>query len=458
MSGQTIAALATAPLRSAVGMIRLSGPDARAAAAAVFRPRGRLRPRRLCFGDMTAGGAVLDQGLCAYMPGPGSYTGEDVVELYCHGSPGVLEALLTALYEAGARPAAPGEFTRRAFLNGRMDLSQAEAVTDLIESETAQAARNAAAQLAGALGVKIAAQRDRLVGLAAHFSAVVDYPEEDIPEFLLPEAQKTLEEVSAALQRLRESHRQGILLRQGLPCAIAGRPNVGKSSLLNALAGEARSIVTEIPGTTRDVVEQAVQVAGFPLRLQDTAGLREGADPVERIGVERARAALRDAALALAVFDLSAPPQAEDEALARELAGRPVIAVGNKCDLLETGGQNEPQSPMAEFLREHFAHVVPVSARTGAGIDGLREKIAQVLRLGDVAFDGQTVTNPRQADALSRAAQAAARAADALRAGLTPDAVMADVEDAAQILGEITGQTASQDILDRIFSRFCVGK
>lgn len=440
----TIAALSTAPVRSAIGILRLSGPDALAIALRVFRPRAKkILPRTAHFGTMWAGGVQLDEGLLLYMPGPGSYTGEDVAELNCHGSPGALEALLGALYDAGARPALPGEFTRRAFLSGKLDLTQAEAVIDLIDSRTAQAARNAAAQLDGVLGRRIASVRAPLVELAAHFSAVIDYPDEDVPEFLLPQAEAVLSDACETLTALRDSFDRGAGLQTGVPVAILGRPNVGKSSLLNALSGRDRSIVTDVAGTTRDIVEQTVRIAGVPVLLQDTAGLHETADTVEAIGVERAKACARDAAFCVAVFDASAGFSDEDRKVL-DAAGPGCAAVVNKCDIAAPEGFPEG----ALF----------VSAKSGAGLDALRDRIAEGLRLSSIVPDGSTVTNPRQASALARARDAFARGLGALRAGMTPDVVMLDVEEGIGILDEITGRSARSDILDAVFSRFCVGK
>lgn len=441
MANDTIAACATGLVRAAVGVLRLSGPDALAIARHVF-PVKKAVPRRLRFGAFYADGARVDEGLFVYMPGPSSYTGEDTVELYCHGSPGLIALLLDALYRAGARPAQPGEFTRRAFENGKLDLAQAEAVIDLIDSETRAAARNAASQLSGALGKRLSPVRDSLIGLAAHFSAVIDYPDDDIPEFFTEDAAKTLRDAAESLQKLLSSVRVGGLLRDGATCVLAGAPNVGKSSLLNALTGEDRAIVTPIPGTTRDVIDTRVVWEGIAVRLLDTAGLRESDDPIEREGARRTERAMKDASLILAVFDGSRE-SLERPALPLRV---PVIAVVNKSDLPE----RLPAPP--------YQTVVKVSAATGEGIPALRDAMVAALRLTDIASDGSTVTNPRQASALERALERVESAERALIRGVTPDAVMTEVEDAAAILGEITGESASEDILAAIFSRFCVGK
>lgn len=437
----TIAACSTAPVRSAIGVLRLSGPDALKITRSVFHKKS-LIPRHMTFGSFYAGSTRIDEGLAVYMPGPNSYTGEDTVELYCHGSPGVLETLLDALYQAGARPAEPGEYTRRAYENGRLDLVQAEAVIDLIDSETRAAAKNAAAQLSGALGKKIFPVRDALVELAAHFSAVIDYPDDDVPEFFQSDALNTLETAAGTLDKLVRSFSDGQILRSGAACVLAGAPNVGKSSLLNALTGEDRAIVTDIPGTTRDVVEMQVVWEGFTVRLLDTAGLRESSDPIEQEGVRRTARAVENASLVLAVFD-GTQETAELPDLPEDV---PVIAVVNKSDL--------PRKLPPTGLPQE----ITVCASNGEGIAELREAMIKALRLRMIAADGSVVTNPRQLSSLKRALSAVHRAHGALTMGITPDAVMCDVEDAAEILGEITGQSASEDILSAIFSRFCVGK
>jgi len=444
----TITAPATAPVRSAIAVLRISGPDTKAILSRVFRGRTkRLKPRMMHFGQFIAQDAVLDEGLCVFFPGPASYTGEDMAELSCHGSPGVVQVLLEAICAAGTRMAQPGEFTRRAFLNGKLELTQAEAVIDLIDSETQAAARNAALQLEGRLGRQIDALRTELIGLSAHFSAVIDYPDDDIPVFITQQAQEVLDRVSSALAALHASFRQGALLRDGAVCVLAGRPNAGKSSLLNALSGEERAIVTPVPGTTRDVVEARIELGGIPVRLLDTAGLRETQDPVERLGVERTARALEQAQLILAVYDGT---EALFERDIDEMDGCPVIAVVNKEDL---GVKLD-----VETLKKHFRTVITVSAQTGEGIAELREAMARALRLHEIVPDGTMVTNPRQAEVLSRAHQAVRRAADALRMGMTPDMVLSDSEEAVGILGELTGRSTTEDILGAIFSRFCVGK
>lgn len=447
----TIAAVATPPVPSAIGIVRVSGPQALPLLQAVVRPakNGRFVPRRMTLGGIYArGGLRIDEGLAVYMPGPASYTGEDTAEIYCHGSPGIEAAVLDALFAAGARQAGPGEFTRRAFLNGRMDLSQAEAVIDLIESETRAAAANAAMQLEGVLGKQLTALRDDLILIAAQLSAMIDFPEEEVPELEMQELIARLQDSCGALERLRASYERGAALKNGVPCAITGRPNVGKSSLLNAFAGFERAIVTEVPGTTRDVLEHVVTAHGVKFSFFDTAGIRETEDKVEQIGVARAADAVRTASAVLAVFDGSQPLTPEDRAVMESTAGHETWCVVNKADL--------PQRVDEAVLRAHFARVFSLSAACGAGVDVLLKSLAEHFATSQDVGDS-LITNPRQANALERAAESLRRAIDAAQT-LTPDVVCTDVEEAAGIIGEITGQTASEDIIQQIFSRFCVGK
>ena len=464
-SADTIAAISTPSGPGAIGILRLSGPRAVRIAQACFKPLGRKAladypVRFLVYGDLLdSGGQPIDRCLCTYSRGPASYTGEDTAEFQCHGSPMVLSLGLQALFAQGARQAGPGEFTRRAFLNGRLDLTQAEAVGDLLEANSREGARHAAGRLAGALSQRIGEIYSALVDVMAHFHAVLDYPDEDIDPFTREELARTLDTQEGALRKLVASGARGFRLAQGLACPILGRPNAGKSSLLNALAGYDRAIVTDIPGTTRDTVEVQIQVDGLPVRLIDTAGIREGGDPVEQLGVERSWAALASANLILLVWDSSTPFTREDRRLLLEcLNGADTILVENKCDL---SAQPLPDLELPEELAEHL-HRVPISARTGAGLDQLEAVMARLARdffpqaQGDAY--GQLLTNERQTQAASRALQAVQRAQEALAAGVTPDALLTDVEEALEALGELTGQSVREDVTDRIFSRFCVGK
>ena len=452
----TIAAIATPQAPSAIGILRLSGPDTAAVLERVFRakngrPMAAQRARSLVFGDLLdSRGRLIDSVLCVLFPGPNSYTGEDCAELHCHGSPVVLNEGLSALFAAGARQAKAGEFTRRAFLNGRMDLVQAEAVIDLIDAETAEAARNAAGQLSGSLSRVIDAIYDGVMSLVSRFYAVVDYPDEEIGEHSREEMLDVLRRSVNELTELRATFSRGQLLKTGVPAVILGKPNAGKSSLLNALLGYNRAIVTDVAGTTRDTVEEKVRVGQVLLRLIDTAGIHETDDAVERQGVERSRAAAERSSLALLVLDGSAPLTDEDEeaiAVAKTVAN--LLVVVNKSDL--------PRQIDVGRLADRFDNVVSVSALTGEGIDTLTDAIAALYPAGAEA-PGELLTNARQADAVSRALTAVESARSALRIGMTPDVVLTDAEAALNALGELNGKSVREDLVDTIFSRFCVGK
>ena len=458
----TIAAIAAgggAP--SAIGVVRISGPDCFAACGRVFRsarPFEELEARRMVLGEfLDREGRVLDRGLAVRFPGPRSYTGEDSAEFHCHGSPVVLREVLAALFAAGARQAGPGEFTKRAFLNGRLDLTQAEAVIDLIDAETAAAARNAAAQLDGGLRRALEPIQEALLEVTSRFYAVVDYPDEDIQDVQPEEIAAALREASGALKALLATCRRGRVLKKGVRTAIVGLPNAGKSSLLNALAGYERAIVTDVPGTTRDTVEEAVLCGGVLLRLVDTAGLRETEDEVERLGVERSRRAMETAELILLVED-SADEEALPEKTALEEAvsqtGKPWIYVASKRDRsgirsASLGGPDGGRIPAAS---------VSLSALTGEGLEDLENAVAALFPAGEQGEAGSLLTDQRQEDAARRALEALDRALEALESGLTPDAVLTDAEEALDAVGELTGRTAKEEIVSRIFSRFCVGK
>ncbi|MBO5339950.1 MAG: tRNA uridine-5-carboxymethylaminomethyl(34) synthesis GTPase MnmE [Oscillospiraceae bacterium] len=452
----TIAAVATG-LPGAVGILRLSGPQAIQAAQALFRPAdGRPlndhAPRTVIYGDLTDGqGRLIDRILCTFSRGPASYTGEDTAELQCHGSPLVLQLGLEALFAQGARQALPGEFTRRAFLNGRLDLAQAEAVVDLIDAQTREGVLQSAGQLAGALSRRVEEIYSGLVDLMAHFHAVLDYPDEDIDPFRAEQMQYSLDKAAQQLDALLATHRRGQSMVSGLPCAIVGRPNAGKSSLLNALVGYDRAIVTDIPGTTRDTVEERVRLGGVLLRLIDTAGLRESADPIEQKGVERSRAAMEGAAIILFLCDRSVPFTREDgQLLERAMACAPTVLVWNKSDLTS--------APVPFLDLPQDVPVAHISARTGQGLEELEQAVAKMAPPAGQESAGALLTNARQADAARRALEAVELARRGLEAGFTPDAVLVDVENALSALGELTGRAVRQDITDRIFERFCVGK
>ncbi len=449
----TIAAIATGTQVSAIGIIRLSGDETFRVIDRLFFPYSDKKmsesaDRRLIFGELRdRGGELLDVCLCTISRAPHSYTGENTAELQCHGSPTVLRAALDELFALGARQAAPGEFTKRAFLNGRMELCAAEAVADIIDAETVECAKNAAGQLSGAISRKVDGIYSALTDISSHYHAVLDYPDEDIEDFQLESYEGSLTSALTELERLLQSHERGKLMTGGIPAAIAGRPNAGKSSLLNALLGYDRAIVTAIPGTTRDTIEEKLRIGRLTLRLIDTAGIRDTDDEVERLGVERSRAAMSKAELVIAVVDGSGEITDEDrEVIAQAEAAPKGIVVLSKRDIAEPDAEITTALP-----------VVSLSSVTGDGMDELERVIAEQFPLPEVPA-GEILTNVRQADAVKRAIEYMRSALDAMRAGMTPDIVLTEMEGAMSALGELSGRTVREDVTNRIFQRFCVGK
>ncbi len=452
----TIAAIATAPAPSGIGVIRVSGPQAAMIAGRVFRPLSAGKALETLTGYTAAYGHVsdedgdIDECVALVFRAPHSYTGEDVVELSCHGGVYLLRRVLRALFCAGARPAEPGEFTRRAFLNGKMDLTGAEAVMSLIEAEGYLAARTALAAREGAVFRSLQEIRTDLLALSAQLAAFVDYPDEDIPELKPEQLSAKIRQNRERLDRLLQTFDAGRLLREGVDTVIVGTPNVGKSTLMNALAGFERSIVTAEAGTTRDIVEESVRLGEVTLRLSDTAGIRRTDNQAEAIGVARAKERLRSASLLLAVFDGSRALSEEDRLLAEESAGAMSIAVINKVDcecMLDKS-----------YIESLFQHIVYIAARTGEGIPELVQTIEVVCGTAHLSGNEPVLATERQRDCTLRAEQAMTNAEDALCAGLTLDAVNVDIDAAIAAILELTGERVTEAVVDEVFARFCVGK
>jgi tRNA modification GTPase len=457
----TIAAIATPPGEGGIGIVRLSGPLAFPITDRLFRkpgpPPSALPSHTLHYGYVTDPGLgeKVDDAVILLFRGPHSFTGEDVVEFSCHGGPVTLGRVLALTLRAGARSAEPGEFTRRAFLNGRMDLAQAEAVCDQIRAKTEAAQRLAVRQREGSLSREVSRVRDDLVGALAAVEVTIDFSEE-VGDLDYTAMAARLAGIRAGVEALLATAGRGRVYREGIRLAIVGRPNVGKSSLLNALLREDRAIVTPIAGTTRDVIEETANIRGIPVTAIDTAGLREAEDVVERIGVERARSAMDTASLLLFVVDMSAAWTEEESRLADGVAGRPVIWVLNKQDLVDT---EEIARWPARLPQEAAGRTVAISAASGEGMPALEEAIAgAVLGGGTDVGEEVVVSNVRHARALEMARDSLAEAEKTTHAHLPPDFISIDLRGALDALGQITGETATDEVIHRIFQDFCIGK
>ena len=453
---KVITAISTASAPAGLGVIRLSGDGATRIADKVFRPVVSTRTLdsqsgyRAVYGHVQDEDGVFDECVATVFRAPHSYTGEDVVELSCHGGLYLLQRALRALISAGAEPAGAGEFTRRAFLNGKVDLTQAEAVMDLIAANGRLAAKTALAAREGAVFKRLQVLKETLIGLQAQFSAFVDYPDDDIPELDAITLEQTLIEAQTTLSSLLSTYDVGKLLREGVDTAIVGSPNVGKSTLMNILSGCERSIVTPIAGTTRDVVQETVRVGELFLRLSDTAGIHHTDDAVEAIGVERSRRQLESAALVLAVFDGSRPLSPDDLELIEQLPRETTIAVINKQDL--------EQKINEQYILGKFQHVVNVGAAQGSGLEALTEAIQMVTGIYRLNESEPVLATERQRYCVCRAQDALQEAQTALQDGMTLDAVSVNIDSALTAILELTGERVTETVVDGIFARFCVGK
>ncbi|MBE7034960.1 MAG: tRNA uridine-5-carboxymethylaminomethyl(34) synthesis GTPase MnmE [Ruminococcaceae bacterium] len=453
MNETTIAAIATAPGEGGIAVIRVSGPEAISICDRVFCGKETLaaaKTHTLHYGHIVHESKTLDQVLASVMRAPHSYTGEDVVEISCHGGMFVTRSILSAVLSAGATLADRGEFTKRAFLNGKLDLSQAEAVIDLIQAESDTAVSLSVNQLKGKLSEPIRAMREEILHLAAGIDVMVDYPDEDIDETTYAETEKSLSDMIEKLNQMVGEAEQGRLLREGINTVIVGKPNVGKSSLLNCLSGTDRAIVTGQAGTTRDVIEEAVRLDDLRLNLFDTAGIRGEAEAIEAMGIEKAKECLKDADLVLFVLDISRAYDAEDAAIYEMIQGKKTIIILNKSDM-EAAGE------MPQFAED--IPQVSLSAKYRTGTEQLTKTIKELLSLGVLSGRRDaTVINLRHKKAIMQATEALLRGRKTLQSGMPIDFVTVDLREAMEALGSITGQTVSDEIVDEIFTRFCLGK
>lgn len=450
----TIAAISTAVGESGVSIIKLSGDQAKAIVSKIFKLKNKKsfmnqKPWTMAYGHIVnLEDEEIDEVIVSFFRGPKSFTAEDVVEINCHGGRIPAEMVLNAVFQAGARPAEPGEFTKRAFLNGRIDLSQAEAVIDIIQSKTELSMKTALAHSHGKLSNQVQEIRHRILNLLAFIEVTVDFPEEDLEFTTGQEVSLKLDFLMKELQFLLKTAEEGKILREGLSVAIVGKPNVGKSSLLNALLNENRAIVTDIPGTTRDIIEEYLNIEGIPIRITDTAGIRETEDIVERIGVDRSKSKIEEADLVIFVLDRSRPLDQEDQDIIEFIKHRKSITLLNKTDLEEK----------LNIERSLLGDTIDVSAINGYGMEELKRKIKELFFHGDLQVSDIMITNRRHKEALMRAYEKISAAKIAIDQGISLDLAAIDLNAAWNYFGEITGDTLSEDLVEKIFSDFCIGK
>lgn len=459
----TIAAIATPRGSGGIAIVRLSGSDAEAVAEKITKPKNKKRVSELESHKLTLsriytqdGKTLIDEALVAVMRAPKSYTGENVVEINCHGGFLAAEKILTALLYCGARLAEPGEFTRRAFVNGKTDLSRAEAIMDLMEATSEIGLHNAALTADGAISDSVNLLREKTLGIASHISACVDYPDEvDMPNE--DELCRQISEIKSELDIMIDGFDTGRLMRDGVRTVIAGRPNAGKSSLLNALLKCERAIVTDIPGTTRDTIEEIINIGGTSIRLIDTAGIHKGSDEVEIIGIQKSREAVESADLCLFVIDLSQELSGEDMEISELVKGRKTVVIFNKSDKEQVLNPEEALNRLSLSKCPWVKTSMPKN-EVPTGTDRLLGKIQDAVSLGNIKGDRVYLANERQRDSLIKSRDALNRATDSIKAGMPCDLIFVDLEDALFAFGEVTGETVSEEIVDNVFKRFCVGK
>lgn len=458
MREDTIAAISTPQGTGGISIVRMSGENAFHIADLIFKgkiPFSQMDTHTIKYGKIIdpQNQQVLDEVMITKLQKPHTFTREDVVEINCHGSSVVIRKILELVIRLGARPAEPGEFTKRAFLLGRIDLSQAEAVIDLIHAKTEESSRAALHQLEGRLSVKLKAVRQQLVDLLAHIEVTVDYPEHDIEEITGEKVYAALKNIIKDLKSVTRSFEKGRIIREGVQTVIAGRPNAGKSSLLNALTGKNKAIVTDIPGTTRDIIEEYISIRGIPLKIVDTAGLRETEDVVEKIGVEKTKAAMETSDLILYLIDASQPISEEDVTLIQSLEHKKKVVVVNKIDIAE------PAAIQRLMEKLQGQAVIEVSVKNEIGLDMLEETIYEMFVQGDIEANNEVlVTNVRHKVLIDQAAENILEACQAYESGMPLDCIAIDIKNSVENLGQITGESVSEDVMHAIFSRFCIGK
>ncbi len=457
----TIASISTALTPSGIGIVRMSGDESIAIANDLFvsthqnKKLIHVNSHTINYGHIIdpISGQIMDEVMVSVMKGPNSYTKEDVVEINCHGGVMILQNILKLLLRSGARLAEPGEFTKRAFLNGRLDLSQAEAVMDLIHAKTELSLKSSVGQLKGKLSASLDIIKEELIALIAHIEASIDYPEYDIEELSFDQMSESVRGTMKKIQDLSDSFENGRLIREGIKTAIIGKPNVGKSSLLNALLRDNRAIVTDIPGTTRDVLEEYMNIHGIPIKLIDTAGIRQTEDVVEKIGVERSKNQLEEADLIIFMLDVSRPLDEEDRHIMSLLGDREIVCLMNKIDLDETIDRKE----IVEILGE--GHMIDVSAKNLSGIDHLESYIKDKFFSGDIDVNNEVyITNVRHKHAIDSAISSLQNVLDSIEMAMPEDCWSIDLKGAYEHVGVVTGDSVSEDMMSEIFSRFCLGK